>query len=129
MPTPSTIKTETPPLEKSAEEVRFESLVNEFDGSLTNLAHSIGHLFTRVWGTPDAPRDPAEIEAELNVDPVAAAKLFTAHAPIVQALADSGTAIFFPWETVPAYAVTFADDLSSVTVARELAQEWVDAAS
>jgi len=46
----------------------------------------------------------------------------------VQALEGSGAVTFDPWEKVPAYAATFAPDLSSVTLADDLAQEWADAA-
>lgn len=129
MPTLNKITQEEAPPVKSAEELEMEALLSASDDVLVNLEHSLSEAFRKVWGTPENPRDKAEVEALLNVNPASTALLFTRHAAQVQALEGSGAVTFEAWEKVPAYAATFAPDLSSVTLADDLAQAWVDAQS
>jgi len=69
MPTLNKITQEEVPPEKTSVELEMEALVSASDNVLVNLEHSLSEAFRKVWGTPENPRDKAEVEALLNVDP------------------------------------------------------------
>ena len=129
MPKPNKIQTEPALPEKTQSELEMEALVKGFDGALTDMSIANTSLFTQIWGTPDRPRDKAEVEALLNADPIAAHRFFVTDAALKQALGSNGAQALTlePWELVPARAASFAED-GSITLADDLAQEWVDAA-